>query len=92
MIIRIVGEGQFDVSGSLFDDLNTIDNKIVDFVQKGDETGFKIHHAQLIALILSQGKKLPDEELVASSVMVPPADLTLEEARQIFCGEGIFQG
>lgn len=92
MIIRIIGEGQFDVSGSLFDDLNAIDNKIVDVVQKGDEAGFKIHHAQLIALILAQGKKLPDEELVASSVMVPPADLTLEEARQIFCGDGIFQG
>ena len=34
MIIRIMGEGQYNVKSSLFDDLNKIDNTIVDYVQK----------------------------------------------------------
>ena len=92
MIIRIMSLGQFEVTSSLFDTLNAIDNKIVECVQKGDEKEYKKNLAELIGLILKEGKKIPDTELVGSSIMVPPADLTLEEARQIFSGDGIFKG
>ncbi len=91
MIIRIMGQGQFDVKSSLFDDLNTIDNEIVEYVQKGNEIEYKKSLAKLIGLILSEGKRLPDEELIESSVIVPPSDMTLEEARQVFRGAGIFK-
>ena len=30
MIIRIIGQGQYNVKSSLFDELNKIDNKIVE--------------------------------------------------------------
>ncbi len=91
MIIRIMGQGQFDVKSSLFDDLNTIDNEIVEYVQKGNEKEYQKSLAKLIGLILSEGKRLPDEELIESSVIVPPSDMTLEEARQVFRGAGIFK-
>lgn len=92
MIIRILGQGQFEVKSSLFDELNVIDNKIVEYVTKGDEKEYKKGLADLIGLILREGKKVPDEELIESSVIVPPNDMTLKEARQIFSGEGIFKG
>jgi hypothetical protein len=92
MIIRIIGQGQFDVKSSLFDDLNKIDNRIVEYVQKGDEKGFKKDLAELIGVILREGKKVPDKELFESTIIVPPADLTLEEARGIFKGAGVFKG
>lgn len=92
MIIRILGQGQYEVSSSLFDTLNGIDNKIVDCVQDGNEKEYKKNLTELVGLIIKEGQKLPDTELIGSSIIVPPADLTLEEARQIFRGDGIFKG
>ncbi|NLV25580.1 MAG: hypothetical protein GXY48_00165 [Methanomicrobiales archaeon] len=92
MIIRILGQGQYEVASSLFDTLNAIDNKIVECVQNGNVKEYNKNFAELTDLILKEGKKIPDTELVGSSVMVPPTDLTFEEARQIFRGDGIFKG
>lgn len=92
MIIRIMGTGQFEVKSSLFDELNTIDNMIVDCVQKSDAAGYQKKFSELIGLVLREGKKLPDDQIVESSVIIPPADMTITEARQIFTGEGIFKG
>jgi hypothetical protein len=92
MIIRIMGQGQFEVKSSLFDDLNKIDNKIVEYVQKGNEKGYKKSLADLIGIITREGQMVDNKELVESDVIVPPADMTLEEARQVFRGKGIFEG
>ena len=92
MIIRIIGQGQFNVQSSLFDDLNKIDNKIVEYVQKGNDKNYKKSLAELIAMILHESKKVSDKELVESDIIVPPADMTIEEARQVFTGTGIFKG
>jgi len=92
MIIRIMGEGQFKVKSSLFDDLNKIDNKIVEYVHKGDEKEYKKSLAKLIGTIKREGKAIDDKELVESDVIVPPADMTLKEAKDVFKGTGIFKG
>jgi len=92
MIIRIMGEGQYNVKSSNFDKLNKIDNKIVEYVQKGDEKKYKKGLADLIGMIHREGIQLDNEDLIESDVIVPPADMTLEEARQVFRGTGIFKG
>jgi PspA-Associated protein len=92
MIIRIMGEGQYRVKSGLFDDLNKLDNKIVEYVEKGDEKKYKKNLAELIKIIHKEGKAVPAKDLVESDVIVPPADMTLKEARQVFKGEGIFKG
>jgi len=43
-------------------------------------------------MILHESKKVSDKELVESDIIVPPADMTIEEARQVFTGTGIFKG
>jgi hypothetical protein len=92
MIIRIMGEGQFYIKSGLFDELNKIDNRIVEYVQKGNEQEFKKGLAELIRTIRKEGNPLDDKELLESDVIVPPADLTIKEAREIFKGTGIFKG
>jgi hypothetical protein len=92
MIIRIMGEGQYNVKSSQFDKLNKIDNNIVEYVQKGDEKKYKKGLADLIGMIHREGTMLDNEDLIESDVIVPPADMTLEEARQVFRGTGIFKG
>jgi len=92
MIIRIMGKGQYHVKSDLFDELDALDNKIVDFVQKGNDEAYRKTLADLIGMILKSGKKLDDRDLVASDVIVPPVDMTLAEARDVFKGTGLFKG
>jgi hypothetical protein len=91
MIIRIMGEGQYKVPSSLFDELNAIDNRIVGHVATGDEKAYKNDLAVLISKIKENGHVLAAEELVESDVIVPPGDLTLEEAKDVFTDDGIFE-
>ena len=91
MIIRIMGEGQYKVSSSLLDELNEIDNRIVDYVAKENESDFKQDLGKLIAMIKENGKPLEDAEIVESDLIVPPGDLTLEEAAEIFSGDGLIE-
>jgi len=58
MIIRIMGEGQYKVSSSLFDELNAIDNRIVGHVATGDEKAYKNDLAVLISKIKENGHVL----------------------------------
>ncbi len=92
MIIRVMGEGQYRVDSALFDTLNGIDNRIVENVQNGDQEEFSSGLAELIGCIQSNGQRVADTELVESDIIVPPADLTLAEARDVFKGTGLFEG
>ncbi|MGD9779265.1 PspA-associated protein PspAA [Methanomethylovorans sp.] len=91
MIIRIMGLGQYKVPSSLFDELNAIDNRIVEHVTKGNEKTYKQDLAALISKIKQNGKVLGAEEIVESDIIVPPEDLTFEEAKDVFTGSGIFE-
>jgi RNAse (barnase) inhibitor barstar len=91
MIIRIVGEGQYEVPGALFDELNAIDNKIVDLVSQDNKEEYNNELSKLISMIKSSGKQLDDVDIVESDIIVPPGDLTFEEAKDIFTGVGIFE-
>lgn len=91
MIIRIMGEGQYRVPSSILDELNVIDNRIVDLVAKEDEGGYKNELARLISAVKEKGSPLNPEEIVESDLIVPPGDLTLEEAEKIFGGSGLIE-
>ncbi|NLX49585.1 MAG: hypothetical protein GXY82_06895 [Methanospirillum sp.] len=91
MIIRVMGEGQYLVDSSLFDVLNEIDNRIVEDVTKGDGQAFRQGLDDLIGEIRRAGKPVAETDLIESDVIVPPANLTLAEAREVFQGTGVFQ-
>ncbi len=91
MIIRIVSEGQYKVPSSLFDELNVIDNRIVELVSKENEEEYREELSKLIGMIKTNGKQLDDSDIVESDIIVPPSDLTFEEAKEIFTGVGVFE-
>jgi hypothetical protein len=91
MIVRIMGEGQYKVSSSLLDELNVIDNKIVDYVGKENESGFRAELSKLVAAVKENGKPLDDAEIVESDLIIPPEDMTLEETTEIFSGDGLIE-
>jgi len=89
MIIRVVTEGQYEVSDSLLDALNELDNEIVGLIESGDETRFRDVLKEFISMIRENGTPLDPDVIVESDLIVPPEDLTLSEAAKIFSGEGL---
>jgi len=92
MIVRILGIGQFKLDDRHIDSLNKIDNQIVEHVSKGREKEFRADLARIISMIQESGEAIDPAEIISSDIIVPPADMTLEEARQVFCGEGLIKG
>ncbi len=89
MIIRVVNEGQYEVSDSRLDALNELDNKIVGLIESGDETMFRDVLKEFVSMIRENGKPLDPDVIVESDLIVPPEDLTLSEAMKVFSGEGL---
>ena len=89
MIVRISGEGQFKLPDEDSDRLNELDNRAVKAVEQGDETGFKELWSQMLELVASDGNAVDEDELVESDVILPPRDISFEEARGEFTGEGL---
>ena len=91
MIVRILGEGQFNLPGAAIDDLNDIDNRLVEAVETEDEESFRSPAARNDLAGQEKGSSLPLDELVESDLILPETDLTLAEAEHIFIGMACFQ-
>ena len=89
MIVRVSGEGQFRIPDEDQAKLNELDNAAVEAVESGDEGRFQELWGQMLALVESDGNALADDELVESDIILPPRDISIEEARSEFTGEGL---
>ena len=89
MIIRIRTEGQYNLSGQFLDDLNDLDNKLVDIIAQEDRDGFETALKEMLDLVRDNAEPVPLEELVESDLVLPEPDITLEEAEELFVGEGL---
>jgi len=92
MIIRIMGSGQYEIDSCMLDRVNDIDNRIVSHIEKGDLSSYKKDLSLLISTIKENGKPLDPASITKSDVIVPPEDLTIDEARKLFKGEGLIPG
>ena len=89
MIVRILTEGQYNFPGAHIDELNEIDNQIVEIVEQEDSERFGPMLTKMLDLVREKGTPVPVEELVESDLVLPEPDITLEEAGEIFKGEGL---
>ena len=89
MIVRLMSEGQFRLDDTTATRLNEIDNAAVAALERGDEGGFRERLAALAETVRSAGQRLDDADLHPSDLIVPPDDLSLDEARELFSGDGL---
>ena len=89
MIVRIATEDQYELPQDAYEQVNELDNQVVEAVEAGDEQRFKHLFAQLVEVVRSQGTVIGDDDLRESDVIIPPSDISLEEARSDFSGEGL---
>jgi hypothetical protein len=92
VIVRISNEGQYEVKDSDIAQLNELDNKAVDACQTADEASFHKVFSQLLDYVRAHGSPLPDDELIGSDMILPPSDVSLEEAQTEFQGDGLIPG
>ena len=81
MIVRLLGEGQFRVDDSLIARLNELDDEVEKAVAEGDERALWTGLQALADTVRENGVKLADDELSPSDAVIPPEDLSLEEAQ-----------
>lgn len=79
MIIRISGDGQYEVAETVLSRLNVIDDDLKDAVEAGDEDRFGHELGRLVSLVREAGTRLADDHLGGSDVILPPEDISLAE-------------
>ena len=90
MIARIMGGGgQFRVDDSLLERLNQLDERAVAALERGDEEDLDARLDEMAELVRSEGEELPEDDLSASDIVIPPSDLTLEETRRLLSEDGL---
>ena len=92
MIVRILGEGQVDVPDGELDSLNSLDDALQAAVDGGDEAQFTQSLVALLSRVREVGRPLPDEEIVSSDLVLPSADASLAEVRDLLGDEGLIPG
>jgi hypothetical protein len=92
MIVRILAEGQYDVSDEAMDRLNQLDAAVEAAVESGDTEAFGSALAALLDGVRTVGVPHDAESLDESDLILPPADATLDEVREMLGGEGLIPG
>jgi len=88
VIVRLLGEGQFRVDDSLLGRLNELDAEVEKAVADGDERALWTGLQALADAVRENGEKLADDDLSPSDAVIPPEDLSLEEAQELMQDEG----
>ena len=89
MIVRIMGEGQWEIDEATSDELNRLDEQVSTAVESGDEHELSRLLGMMADVVHEKGQPLSESDLHPSDAIVPPKDLTLDEARQLLEGEGL---
>lgn len=89
MIVRILGEGQFDLDPTTIDDLNQLDDALIDAVEANDEERFRTTLERLLGEVRDQGSALADDVLVPSDFVLPSPLSSIHEVRDLLGAEGL---
>lgn len=89
MIVRLMTAGQYRADDSLRSRLAELDDEAVAALEAGDEGRLDAVLERMWELVRREGEELPLDSLQTSDVIIPPADLTLEETRALFSEDGL---
>jgi Zn-dependent protease with chaperone function len=80
MIIRIFGEGQYELPERAVTRLHELDADTESAVTTGDNNRFHDAYDRLVEHIRTNGTPLNADDLRPSDLLLPPADTTITEA------------
>jgi hypothetical protein len=83
MIVRILGEGQYDLGDEATPKLTELDKELDAAVENGDEPAFKAALEASVRLIRETGKPVAADSFETAEFILPFSDSTLEEVRDL---------
>ncbi|GAA1747844.1 MULTISPECIES: PspA-associated protein PspAA [Streptomonospora] len=89
MIVRIMGEGQLDLTDADLDLLNRFDRILEEALESDSEDTFRQALHDLLERVRQDGKPLPPDSLEPSQFILPHADASMEEVRAMLGDEGL---
>ncbi|MFS3129671.1 PspA-associated protein PspAA [Nocardioides sp. Bht2] len=92
MIVRILGEGQFDVDDAHVARLNELDDALETAIEADDEAGFAAALAALLDQVRSVGAPHDAEAIDVSDAVLPYAEATLAQVRELLADDGLIPG
>lgn len=92
MIVRIMGEGQLDLTDADLDLLNTFDSALETALEAGDEATFRKALHDLLEKVREDGEPLAPDALVSSQFILPPSDASMEQVREMLQNDGLIPG
>jgi hypothetical protein len=92
VIIRILGEGQYDVADHALDRLNELDSTLEAAVETGDEAAFATALAGLLDGVRTAGVAHPADSLDESDLILPYPDATIDQVRELLSDDGLIPG
>ncbi|MGW3938530.1 PspA-associated protein PspAA [Streptomyces sp. NBC_00024] len=92
MIMRILGEGQYEIADAHLDKLNEFDAVLQSAAASGDEQTFAAGLRALLDAVRALGAPLPPETLAPSDLILPGEDTSLHEVQALLAGEGLIPG
>jgi hypothetical protein len=88
MIVRILGEGRYDVTDSELPTIEQLDRQLVEALDRGDEDKFGLVLVDLIGEVRRVGTLLPADDLRPSELVVPNDGSTMSEVKALLAEEG----
>ncbi|MFF8191063.1 hypothetical protein ACF05L_09330 [Streptomyces bobili] len=92
MIMRILGEGQYEITEEHLAQLNELDAALQSAADADDETAFTAALSALLDAVRSLGTPLPDERITPSDLVLPDEDTSLTQVRELLSDEGLIPG
>jgi phage shock protein A len=87
-VVRIQGEDQYRISLADKTELEAFDKEVVVAINAGDEAAFTASVKKALDFVRARGAVVPHDQILSSDMILPPADMSLEEAKKILAGEG----
>ncbi len=92
MIIRIIGEGQYKMHDEGIARLNELDGELEEVLDSGDRARFEDILVEMVEFVRGHGAPLPEDSLLPSDAILPSADTSAEELRDMLKDEGLIPG
>jgi hypothetical protein len=83
VIVRILGEGQFSVGDEAAAQLTGLDKDLDAAVRDDQADSFSAALHAAVALVRAQGTPLPADQIATAEYILPFADATVSEVRQL---------
>jgi hypothetical protein len=89
MIVRILGEGQFELETSQVTSLDVLDQELVAALEAGDEPAFHDVLNRMVQEVRTKGTPVAADRFVPSDLTLPHEGASLAELRALLASEDV---